>query len=671
MNRYMFGGIISRRTFTMFVSAIVFFVMLLGVGLGISAFATDGQIITAEVEVSDVPQSVLKIFDENYNFNGADFAGIKLTVTYPIGCAYNPDGTEDIVEEYVLEADDFISLKEGTLHPAEDETDSGSSSITAALMLDAETEFFLTIYDSPNSPLYFVHTAVRTKDSAGNYMSSEGTYVDWAPQLYMTSEEGFNEERDGQFVYLVGEDEVKIAKYIGSGGDITVPTTYKGLPVTTIMYHAFADTDKITGLTIPEGITTLEYEAVLLCNELKYITIPASAVEIGSNAISESRDSLEYIDVAEGNTAVCNKNGDGVLYRINASDSTKTLWIYPPKSTYTTYTIDDNVDWITGDAFKNAKNLSQIIMPTDENSSLSFIGAYAFYGSGITSVDVPADVWFVGPYAFANCPNLQSIEFGGDDSFGVLHNNVCCFDSNNPEGVVPSLENVEIKGAYAIGKEAFAGQTKLEDVTLSPTLLAILEGAFEGTIDKYLTINGYEGTLAELYCEDYGDTHYVRFNKLTGGSFISIPFTAAGSMGCYEGPSISIHADNGYGGGITTYGRENSDEFVYCCDFEDGTVLDITIGGNGYTKYTIEDFVVGEDTIPDDIIVYAGDINGDNDINITDIGMMVNKYALPVDYEDHPENQAYQYYDFNGDGYINITDIGRVVNNIENLYGAN
>lgn len=49
-----------------------------------------------------------------------------------------------------------------------------------------------------------------------------------------------------------------------------------------------------------------------------------------------------------------------------------------------------------------------------DGSYLTEIGAYAFEGSIINGVDMPDTIRLIGQYAFANCPNLQSIRLPSD-----------------------------------------------------------------------------------------------------------------------------------------------------------------------------------------------------------------------------------------------------------------
>lgn len=44
-------------------------------------------------------------------------------------------------------------------------------------------------------------------------------------------------------------------------------------------------------------------------------------------------------------------------------------------------------------------------------SSLVNIDSYAFSGTGLESIDIPASVRYIAPYAFSNCSKLTCINF--------------------------------------------------------------------------------------------------------------------------------------------------------------------------------------------------------------------------------------------------------------------
>src|SRR5690349_10424788 len=63
---------------------------------------------------------------------------------------------------------------------------------------------------------------------------------------------------EAQFTFTTNIDgTLNIAKYTGSGGAVTIPSTTNGLPVTSIGLYAFAVNNSLTNVTIPNSITNI------------------------------------------------------------------------------------------------------------------------------------------------------------------------------------------------------------------------------------------------------------------------------------------------------------------------------------------------------------------------------------------------------------------------------
>ena len=85
----------------------------------------------------------------------------------------------------------------------------------------------------------------------------------------------------GGVYVLAGRDRV-----IHTGTTLTIPETYKGLPVTRIGEGAFnnnGESMKLTNVTIPNSVTSIE-DYAFAHNNLTEVTIPDSVISIGENA---------------------------------------------------------------------------------------------------------------------------------------------------------------------------------------------------------------------------------------------------------------------------------------------------------------------------------------------------------------------------------------------------
>ena len=90
---------------------------------------------------------------------------------------------------------------------------------------------------------------------------------------------------EGPFVYEISEGEVTITKceYTISG-DLIIPETLGGIPVTAIADKAFYGCSEITSVIIPESVTKIGKSAFSYCGALSEVYLPNELTEIGDEA---------------------------------------------------------------------------------------------------------------------------------------------------------------------------------------------------------------------------------------------------------------------------------------------------------------------------------------------------------------------------------------------------
>lgn len=112
-----------------------------------------------------------------------------------------------------------------------------------------------------------------------DYSTSLGVDAAWLDQVQFTPPLLFD--------YSIANGEVTITAYNGPGGDVTIPDTIEGLPVTSIGDHAFFDSG-LTSVMIPTSVTSIGADAFENCDSLASVSIPFSVTSIGDYAFNDS-----------------------------------------------------------------------------------------------------------------------------------------------------------------------------------------------------------------------------------------------------------------------------------------------------------------------------------------------------------------------------------------------
>ena len=322
--------------------------------------------------------------------------------------------------------------------------------------------------------------------------------------------------------------------YVAPGG-LTKYTIPNG--VTSIGYEAFYDCSKLSSITIPNSVTSIGYKAFYDCSnltsvyyngdlsdwcnidfdsdtsnplingtklyinntEVTKVTIPSDISEI-KNYTFYGCSSLTNVTIGNGVTTIGSSafSGCSSLINVTIGDSVTEIggWTFFHCSSLTNITIPDSVISIGKYAFFECSSLSSITIP----DSVTEIGGHAFDGcSSLTSITIPNSVTTIGGYAFEDCSSLTSI---------TIPNSVTEIGSG-AFADCSSLTSITIPNSVtSIEYEAFKGCSSLTSITIPNSVTEIESSAFSGcssltsiTIPKSVTSigsNAFSGCTGEL-----------------------------------------------------------------------------------------------------------------------------------------------------------------------------
>ncbi|MCF0206586.1 MAG: leucine-rich repeat domain-containing protein [Bacteroidales bacterium] len=215
---------------------------------------------------------------------------------------------------------------------------------------------------------------------------------------------------------------------------------------------------KAKGFTINEGTKSVLEYAFSDCTELTEISIPSSVSTIYQTSFYGCKN-LKNISVAQGNSTYDSRNNCNAVI-ISKEDK---MFISCANTT-----IPQGVKSVSAKCFANSE-ITDIDLP----ASLNIIEDSAFMGSKIQKVTIPEQVKSIGKNAFANCTELQVVDFNAQKC-NDADENLLCFEGCYSISSVNFGNEVETIPAYI-----FKGCNGLRFANFTNSVKEIREGAFE------------------------------------------------------------------------------------------------------------------------------------------------------------------------------------------------
>ena len=506
------------------------------------------------------------------------------------------------------------------------------------------------------------------------FLASQEYLSDMYPMQEADVDEMFDFEADGIY-YRYGDKAgeawvtCRDTRYNSYIGDVIVPerVTVDGeeLLVTAIGDNAFRDCGGLTSVTLPQSLTRIGALAFRNCYNLSAVDIPQQVSSIGLQAFAACL-ALESITLPQSVTQVAARAFVGC-------ESLKTVHT-PSTEAWLGITFADryaNPISLTHSLLVDGNELEHLVVPATTGAvspyafidcyplksvaieeGVSQIGASAFaYCSGLTELTMPQTMTSLGSQAFIDCKNLTratvpegieklpaSVFSGCARLASVTLPSTLTAIGNNAFQECGSLDAVTIpQGVTSIGDNAFKSCGKIKSINLPDALTTIGESAFESC--SALTTVTVPDQVQVVRTQAF--YRCSALNKLTlGKSVTNIDLKAFAD--CKQIASVTCR-------GEVPPEMANPDCFVRSI-YRSATLYVPIQALSVYGTTGVWPWFTSMVGI--DVDAVHGDVNGDGEVNIADVNVVID--AILADVNDPA-------IDVNGDGEVNIADVNEII----------
>ncbi|MDO4510627.1 MAG: leucine-rich repeat protein [Bacteroidales bacterium] len=435
---------------------------------------------------------------------------------------------------------------------------------------------------------------------------------------------------------------------------------------------AFNNCIALNAITLPSTVKEVGIELFLGATKLTKINVPAALTKIGGSFTSKT--SIKDIELDPANPAY--KLVDGCLYTIDGS-----MLVAAPMAGKAEVKVADGCLGIANGAFWGS-SISSVTLP----ESIVAIDDYAFCQSALASINFPDAICFMGEQSFA-ATNLTSVVL--PQNFQYINDGQFAQCTKLTSVVIPS----SVKEIYNHAFMACSAATFTCKGSKAPYLVE----AYDDYDQPFYNCSGKvyvpKGATASYKAEYWhyaltvveGENGTVKAVKVTPANGDTVKVAgkqaALSFQVTFDQPVTVANANpNAFlrqGGDMSAAVVRPADKWVVT--LVNDTTVQVTgadAEGNA-TKFTYDASKKYCFTLPEGTVVNAnneeneyvsvtfyykegaeqkkGDVNGDGEVNVSDVTALVNKILGTAEYAD-------AVCDVNEDGEVNVSDVTALIN---------
>ena len=375
------------------------------------------------------------------------------------GALYTKDGKELVLYPYKESKDLVIS--------------EGTETIWDNAMSKSEVE-------TVTLPSTLKYVNIYVEDAETMYQKVEEYLADVLPSSQMLRDVYVSEDNEN----IVSVDGIVYSKDMkrlvfcprGKSGEITVDER------TDIIGHEAFSESKVTKITLPEGLTSIEYSAFSNCTNLTELNIPRGVTEFNKDMFWKT--ALKSLTFPEDSPYI---SENGIVYNKDKTELLFAIGYINGK-----LVIPEGVKSIGRSAFEQIETISEVEFP----KSLVSIGDSAFLAcSGIRSIIIPENVTSIGDFVFEST-HITKIYI---ESTKIKDIGMFAF-SAYAQSTVITVKSEEIaalvrNSLWDADSATIIVEKPVDPVTVDKSAVTLYTGNYKNTTTVKATLNGITGKI--------------------------------------------------------------------------------------------------------------------------------------------------------------------------------